>query len=166
MKSKALIGAVLVLVGLFASLWFGGLSPQLETSGLSTRAGFSPAEIELILQHSPLGQPPPDPTNRVADSPDAAAFGQAVFYSPRFSRNGKTSCATCHDPGKGFGDGRSMPEGFPVDRNVPTLWNVAYQRWFFWDGRSDSLWSQALKPLENPREHGGTRLEVAHILSS
>jgi cytochrome c peroxidase len=127
---------------------------------------FSAEEVERILQHAPLGAPPADPTNAVADHPSAAELGQALFFDRRFSGSGKVSCATCHHPEKGFGDGRPFPEGFPVDLNVPTLWNVAYGRWFFWDGRSDTLWSQALKPLENPREHGFTRLQVAHLLKS
>jgi cytochrome c peroxidase len=45
-------------------------------------------------------------------------------------------------------------------RNTPALWNVAHNRWFFWDGRADSLWSQALKPLEDPAEMGGARVEA------
>ena len=30
--------------------------------------------------------------------------------------------------------------------------NVAYQRWFGWGGESDSLWSQSIRPLLNPKE--------------
>jgi len=127
---------------------------------------FTALEIERILQHSPLGAPPSDPTNGVADLPAAAALGQALFFDKRFSASGKVACATCHDPARGFGDGKAITEAFPVDRNIPTLWNVAYGRWFFWDGRADSLWSQALKPLENPREQGFTRLQVAHLLQA
>jgi cytochrome c peroxidase len=41
------------------------------------------------------------------------------------------------------------------------LWNVAYNRWYFWDGRADSLWAQALEPIESPGELGGSRLQVA-----
>ena len=41
-----------------------------------------------------------------------------------------------------------------------TLVGVAYSPWSFWDGRKDSLWAQALEPLESPLEHGGTRLLV------
>jgi cytochrome c peroxidase len=37
---------------------------------------------------------------------------------------------------------------------------LAYFKWFFWDGRADSLWSQALGPFENPVEHGITRCKV------
>jgi cytochrome c peroxidase len=37
---------------------------------------------------------------------------------------------------------------------------AAYNQWYFLDGRSDSLWSQALQPLENPAEMGGDRLHI------
>jgi cytochrome c peroxidase len=33
---------------------------------------------------------------------------------------------------------------------------VAYARWLFWDGRRDSLWAQALTPLQNRHEQGIT----------
>src|SRR5690606_40238717 len=32
------------------------------------------------------------------------------------------------------------------------------------DGRKDSLWSQALGPMEDAREHGGTRTFYAHLV--
>jgi cytochrome c peroxidase len=127
---------------------------------------FTPEEVERILQHSPLGDPPPDPTNAQAESPAAARLGQALFFDPRFSGSGKVSCSVCHDPSRGLGDGTSLSKTFPLERNVPTLWNVAYQRWFFWDGRADSLWSQALHPLENPREHNGSRLSFLRLVAS
>ena len=49
-------------------------------------------------------------------------------------------------------------------RNTPSLWNVAHHRWYFWDGRADSLWSQALKPIESAIELDGSRLQVAHVV--
>lgn len=126
---------------------------------------FTPDERALVLQHA-LGDPPRDPSNAFFENPDAARLGQRLFFDPGFSRSGTVSCATCHVPERSFTDGLSLPERFPVDRNVPSLWNVAYNRWFFWDGRADSLWSQALQPIENPREHGFTRLEsVRRILA-
>lgn len=163
MKRKLLLAAIVVAAAAGTVAWIGRNAPSTE---IPDAEGFTAEEIERILQHSPLGLPPPDPTNAVADHPTAAILGQNVFFDPRFSRSGKTSCATCHDAKRGLGDGRPMPDGFPIDRNVPTLWNVAYNRWYFWDGRADSLWSQALQPLENPKEHGGTRLQVAHLLES
>jgi cytochrome c peroxidase len=43
---------------------------------------------------------------------------------------------------------------------------AVYSPWQFWDGRADSLWAQALGPVENPLEHGFTRTEVVRLLAS
>ncbi|RMF74768.1 MAG: cytochrome-c peroxidase [Planctomycetota bacterium] len=126
---------------------------------------FTETERRRILQHSPLPPAPADPTNRVADDPAAAHFGQYLFFDPRFSANGKVSCATCHDPANGFSDGLPLSNGIATaKRNAPTLWNVAYNRWYFWDGRADTLWMQALFPMENPAEMGSTRTTIARAI--
>jgi cytochrome c peroxidase len=52
-----------------------------------------------------------------------------------------------------------------MTRNAQTIVGVAYHPWFFWDGRKDSLWSQALGPLEATVEHGGDRTMYAHIIA-
>ena len=136
-------------------------SPERPGAGLV----LTPDEVELALELSPLPAPPPDPTNRVYEDPGAARLGQAIFFDPRFSANGKVSCATCHDPEQSFADGRKRGVAIRrVPRNTMSLWNVAYNRWFFWDGRKDTLWSQALAPIEDEREHGFSRLEVAHLV--
>jgi cytochrome c peroxidase len=124
-------------------------------------------ELRVVLTHSPLGDPRPDPTNAVADDPAAARLGQRLFFDTRLSANGEISCATCHDPAKGLTDGKPVAEGLGVvDRSAPTLWNVAYQRWLFWDGRADSLWAQALQPTEAELEMGGSREQVARLLAT
>jgi cytochrome c peroxidase len=51
-------------------------------------------------------------------------------------------------------------------RRTPSLWNVAYNRWYFWDGRADTLWSQALKPMEDRNEMNGSRVQVAFLVST
>ncbi len=123
------------------------------------------AALERVLSLSPLPDPPADPTNAHADDPRAALLGQALFFDPRLSKDGETSCATCHDPARSFSDGRTLAEGVTtLRRNTPSLWNVAYQRWFFWDGRADSAWAQALQPLEHPLEQASTRLSIAHVV--
>jgi cytochrome c peroxidase len=119
-----------------------------------------------LASHSPLPPPPASPTNRFADDARAAELGQRLFFDPRLSSNGEVSCATCHDPKLGFADRRPLAMGLSRgDRHTPGLWNVAYQRWFFWDGRADSLWAQAVQPLENPVEMGGDRVAVARLLA-
>jgi cytochrome c peroxidase len=128
---------------------------------------FSAGELRRIAQHSPLPAPPPDPTNRVADRREAALLGQRLFFETRLSAGGRVSCATCHDPGRGWSNGQPLAvgEGERETRvHVPTLWNVAYGRWFQWDGRADSLWAQALEALENPIDLGSNRLRLAHTV--
>jgi cytochrome c peroxidase len=123
------------------------------------------AERTVLLELSPLPEPPPDPTNSVHADPAAARLGQALFFDPRLSADGTVSCATCHVPEKSWTDGRALARGISgLPRHTMTLWNVAHNRWFFWDGRKDTLWSQALAPLEDEREHGTSRLAVLHVL--
>lgn len=116
----------------------------------------------LIEQMAAPWEPPPDPSNAFADDPAAAKLGEDLFHDPALAGNNEVSCASCHAGSKGFADGRKTAKGVAVGTiNTPTAL-ASLQRWFFWDGRADSLWSQALGPLENPSETGGSRLHVAH----
>jgi cytochrome c peroxidase len=120
-----------------------------------------------ILKLSPLPELPPNPTNQYADNKDAALLGQHLFFDFRLSANGEISCATCHQAETNWTDQKPVSEGLEtVSRNAPTLWNVAYQRWYFWDGRKDTLWSQALGPMEHPKEMGGSRLRSFLLIQS
>ena len=108
---------------------------------------------------------PADPSNTYADDPRAAAFGQKLFFDTRFSSTGEVSCATCHLPEKLFQDGIPLSNGVgTTDRRAMTIIGTAYSPWFFWDGRKDSQWAQALGPMESPVEHGGNRTYYAHLI--
>ena len=50
-------------------------------------------------------------------------------------------------------------------RNTMSIVGTAYSPWFFWDGRKDSLWSQAMSPLESPLEHASSRMQIVHLVS-
>ena len=127
----------------------------------------SEEEVAIVLGFSPVPAPPPDPTNAVYENAAAARLGHALFYDEILSGPGAVSCATCHDPDKSWTDGRQLAKGVEhLPRHTMTLWNVAHSRWFFWDGRKDTLWSQALAPLEDPREHASSRLQIAHAIAS
>jgi cytochrome c peroxidase len=87
--------------------------------------------------------------------PAKAELGRRLFFEPLLSRDGGTACATCHDPAKGFGDGRALGRGVPgtpLARHTPTLWNLAWAPALFWDGHAGSLEEQARGPVENPLE--------------
>jgi cytochrome c peroxidase len=145
------------------------LAAVMSVGAQSTTPEWSADELEIFrsLSIQTLGPPPPDPSNRVADNPAAAALGRALFSDTRFSSNGRVSCATCHQPANGFTD--ALPTGRGVGTGTRRTMPVAqavYSPWQFWDGRADSLWSQALGPVENPLEHGFTRTEVVRVLES
>ena len=127
---------------------------------------FTESEWTVIQSLSPLpDKPPPSPTNRVADNPDAAQLGQMFFFDVRFSKEGTISCATCHSPFHGFADVEATSLGNKRGtRNAPTVLNAAYNEWQFWDGRAETLWAQALFALEGEEEQAGTRLQYAHLI--
>ena len=88
-------------------------------------------------------------------SPEKIALGRQLFFDPRLSRNDKIACATCHDPTRGFTSGTATAKGVdgaPGRRNVPSLYNAAFNQSHFWDGRAATLEEQALHPIENPAE--------------
>ena len=129
--------------------------------------GWTEDELKVLksLWIGSLPKPPQDPTNAFADNKAAADFGHRLFFDTRLSSDGSVACASCHIPELAFTDGRKMAVGVgQTKRNAPTIIGVAYSPWLFWDGRKDSLWSQALGPLENPLEHGTNRKEVVKII--
>lgn len=108
-----------------------------------------------------------DPSNRVSGNPAAIAFGSTLFFEPQLSGDGTMACSSCHKPDESWANHQAMTSLRPqhtITRHVPSLWGVKYNRWYFWDGRTDSLWSQALKPIENIAEMAGSRTQIAHLI--
>lgn len=155
------VGAASLIVVLLSLAWFffGPVSP----------AGWTEDDL-VVLQSLAIDALPPlpaDPSNAVADLEAAATLGHRLFFDTRFSRNGKISCATCHRPERRFTDGMAKGRGMGVSvRNTSSIVGTAYSPWFYWDGRRDSQWAQALSPLEDPAEHGGNRMQYARLLSA
>jgi len=151
---KEFYAAVVVLLLAALAIWLN--RPPTPT--------WTPAELAAVRSLA-LGSLPPlpaDPSNAVADNPAAAALGRRLFFDPQFSANGAVSCAACHRPGLYFTDGQPLGQGVGViNRHTMTLVGSAYSPWYTWDGKADSLWAQALLPLENAAEHGGDRLTYA-----
>lgn len=128
---------------------------------------FTPSDTHFLERFSLQALPPlpPAPDNGVADDPRAAALGHRLFFDTRLSANGQVACASCHQPQKYFTDGLPRSRALGITRrNAPTILGAGHSPWLFWDGRKDSLWSQALGPLQDPGEHGLAPLEVAQLV--
>jgi cytochrome c peroxidase len=144
------------------------LSAAITTVAASGRGGWTSAEIEELRSMSiaALDPLPPDATNRVADDPRAADLGRRLFADTRLSSNGQVACATCHQADRGFQDGVALGHGVGTTaRRTMPIAGMARAPFLFWDGRKDSLWAQALGPLESAVEHGGSRAQYAHVVA-
>jgi len=101
--------------------------------------------------------PPPAPADNPM-SPDRIVLGARLLADPRLSGSGARSCVSCHRPDLAFTDGRRRAQavsGAPLRRNTPSLWNLAWSRHYFWDGRAPSLEAQVRAPIEAADEMGG-----------
>lgn len=116
---------------------------------------------------SRLPAPPADPSNAVESRPEAVALGKRLFFDTRLSKNGQVACSTCHSPERDFQDGRPVGQGVGTgSRRTMPIAAAAHSPWLFWDGRKDSLWSQALGPLEDGAEHGANRAQLVRLLEA
>ncbi len=106
------------------------------------------------------------PPHRDGFTPAQIDLGRYMFFDPALSKDGSISCATCHQPDKGFSDGLDRSIGITgekVARSAPTLWNVAFLDKFFWDARAKTLEEQAQGPLFSAVEMGNS---PEHLLAT
>lgn len=167
-----------------------GAAPGDETAGDDPDPVFTVEERARLMALAPDTLPhPDDASNQYADSEEAAALGQRLFFDASFSgvlwdgdnslpnsgslgsvgETGKVSCASCHVPSGAFADNRSMGNsthsvslgaGWTLRRS-PSLLDVAAARMIMWDGHRDSLFSQVFGPIESNNEMNSSRLFVA-----
>lgn len=143
----------------------GGLAATAPTSVTSE---WSDSELALInsLRLDALAKPS-DPSNRFLRDPRAIALGEELFNEVGLSATRAVSCATCHQAATGFADGKPLGFGSATTkRHTPTLVGVAHANWFYWDGRRDSLWAQALTPIETPGEMDNNRTDAVRFVTS
>lgn len=167
---SALVPAALALASTLCALLAAataGLVPR-DAHGAALRLQpWTDAERATLgsMALSRLPPPPADVSNAFEARPEAVALGQRLFSDTRLSGNGQVACATCHAPERAFQDGRQVGQGVGTGaRRTMPIPGAAHSPWLFWDGRKDSLWSQALGPLEDPVEHGANRVQLTRLL--
>ena len=82
-------------------------------------------------------------------------LGRRLFFDKSLSRGGDVACASCHKPEAAFADDSPFSHGIGATRrNSMPLFNLAWRRNFFWDGRTSSIREQVIHPLTDAKEMG------------
>jgi cytochrome c peroxidase len=135
----------------------------------SPRDRWSQQEVATIgsMRLKEAGARAVDPSNAYEQKTDAAALGRALFNDTRLSKNGQVACASCHSADQQFQDGKQFGQGIGTGkrRTMPVM-GAAHSPFLFWDGRKDSLWSQALGPFEDAAEHGANRVRLVKLVQA
>jgi cytochrome c peroxidase len=112
-------------------------------------------------------------------TPARVRLGRWLFFDRRLSGDGTMSCASCHQPQYAFSERTPVAVGIGHRRGqrktLPII-NLALQyrpmnfrrglrAAFFWDGRASSLEQQALQPVANGSEMGGSEAAMVQTLS-
>ena len=101
-------------------------------------------------------------------TPEKIALGKKLFNDPVLSGNNTRSCASCHHADKAFTDGLeravSLDGKSMLQRNTPTLKNIAFQRVFFADSRVSYLEDQAVAVIKNENEMHGSLEKSASVI--
>jgi cytochrome c peroxidase len=137
------IGRIVAVLGILWGLGTGWSAwSGLQSSAAQTTA--VPPELQEPLQPLPL---------TVVVDPNRAALGARLFQDVRLSGPNTIACTTCHQLARGGDDGQPQPRGADgslLPRNAPTVFNVAFNFVFHWDGAFPTLEAQAEQVLLNP----------------
>ena len=143
-----------------AGLWSCG---RFDGGGSGGDGTAVPAEGERVapLAKLPLGldefefKIPADNPLTGAKGAAKVELGRHLYFDKRLSRDNTVSCASCHDPSKGWSNAAAVATGVDGQqggRSSPTIINRVFSEAQFWDGRAASLEAQALGPIANPIE--------------
>lgn len=116
---------------------------------------YNPTEYEIDTELTKnLGKLPIPPDNQLTE--EGIRLGQHLFFDPILSSTNTMSCSSCHLPEKAFTDGLAFSVGVGGEqtaRSSMTLVNSGYStNRLFWDGRTETLETQALLPIEDEIE--------------
>lgn len=137
----------------FASMLAAGMFCLLVACKPDTQTvspGPTPYELEIPKGLPAMGIPENNPM-----TVEGIALGRKLFYDPILSASNTMSCGSCHHQALAFADTGQYSVGIDAlkgTRNAMPLFNLGYQKKFFWDGGAADLESQVIGPIENKLE--------------
>jgi cytochrome c peroxidase len=152
-------------------------APERAADGARTSAASSTSPGQPPAPRAPVSLPPPPPLPALPrglpplpspvysrTTPEKVELGRLLFFDPRLSASGKTSCASCHQPERGWADGtpRARTDGGETNlRHTPSLHGVGYAPELGWDGGMPTLEALVLSHLRG--QLGRSAAEVAAL---
>jgi cytochrome c peroxidase len=123
-----------------------------------------------LMQGKRLNADAFSPYEESKSTPEKSKLGGYLFNNTELSRSNKVSCATCHDKNLSFTDGKKVStlniHKNSVNRNSPTLYYSAFQKFFFYDMRSQDLENQIESVMQNPDEFNLSPEEIKNKLQT
>jgi cytochrome c peroxidase len=123
-----------------------------------------------LMQGKRLNADAFSPYEESKSTPEKSKLGGYLFNNKELSRSNKVSCATCHDKNLSFTDGKKVSSlnihKNSVNRNSPTLYYSAFQKFFFYDMRSQDLENQIESVMQNPDEFNLSPEEIKNKLQT
>ncbi len=104
----------------------------------------------------------------LALDPAKVALGRQLFVEPRLSADGRVTCAHCHSLALGGANGQvhsklaGRPEG---SLNVPSVFNVAFDFRYAWNGRYDKLEDILDFAIASPAAMAGSWRQAWHAIA-
>lgn len=98
------------------------------------------------------------PASIPADNPLTEAkvkLGRMLFYEKRISEDQQVACANCHKQELAFGSDKPLDKkvhGAMTTRNSSVLFNLAFTKEFFWDGRTKTLEATCKDAMEGEQK--------------
>jgi cytochrome c peroxidase len=124
---------------------------------------------EIVPFPTPKNFPPPTLPEDNPLTKQGIKLGRLLVYDPILSDDSTLSCMGCHHQSNAFVDLNNRfskgIDGIAGKRNAMPLFNLAWHKSFFWDGRSATLEQQILKPVEDPIEMHETWPDAINKLS-
>jgi cytochrome c peroxidase len=131
------------------SQWVAAMRRAIVAGAALVAAACLPALALAAALEEPL-QPLP---RTIAFDAARAALGARLFADPQLSQDRGRSCSTCHPLDRAGVDGLRRPRPArpgPLLRNTPTVFNIAFDLFYNWDGSTEILAEHDARVLHGP----------------